>query len=323
MLTAFSNLNHRLQTLINHPSIPLKLARSINGSSPTDDFYQQVIQPNRNRLLSLRLCFELLSHDSVHYFIFDASFTRLESLTLKHLSKSNLVISCSFLTCLPRLTKLHLFLDDIEYVSEIGQVLCLILSLPVLRRCIIIHQNLSDNRMPKIMLPIAINSKPSPIEYLRIYNAGSVETIFSLLKHMPKIRYLDCDLSPRIDEITGEFETIHLPHLKQLFIGSALMTMNQCEGFLTGIGHRVEVLKLERDDEGDYLDAGRWERLIKKYLPHLKVFEMKCVDIKLEKLGRIDDSIVPFYSKFWIEHGWFASVTFSPYEAEFFIHPCK
>lgn len=229
-------------------------------------------------------------------------------------------ISCSFLNYLPRLTNLHLSVNERDYVSHMGLALSMILGLPVLKRCTIINGLDVKTPVPKIVLPTAVHSKASPIEYLTIDDVASAGTIVSLIRHMPNIRYLNCELFAPFNELSGELETIYLPHLKQFSMRHDSMNFDQVEILIKSLFHHVEIFKLEETFDGEYVDAGRWERLIKNYLPRLKIFDMKCLDINPEDLGPTFDMLIHFYSEFWLEHEWFPSVTFGPYDIQFFIH---
>lgn len=112
LLKAFSNLNHRFQTLIHHSSVLLKLTHDNKTSIPMKHFCKEVILPNKHRLFALHavpnwdhgLCFDCS--------IFDRSFERLESLTLTQLTTDQLPINCIYLIQLPRLYSLEVYLKS-------------------------------------------------------------------------------------------------------------------------------------------------------------------------------------------------------------------
>lgn len=318
MLKAFSNLNDRFQTLINHSSVLFKIADDRRNSRCMEDFYREIIERNRNRLLSLHIQSNLLAEIS-----FDASFSRLEFLELHSFSMRELRIDDLYhLNSLPRLYFVYLCLNG-ALDSEVSQILCLILSLPVLKRFIVLNRYNGLRFVLRIELPTAINSKSSSIEYLKIENAASVRAIISLLKRLPSLHHLSCGLFSEFDHITSDLETIHLPHLKRLSIRNDLVDFDHLETLIKSIGHHVEIFKLEETFDENYLDAERWKRLIEKFLPRLKVFEMECLEIGSTYIGLIYDAFRPFFSPFWTERGWLPSFSFNLFSMEFHIRPYK
>lgn len=321
MLKAFSKLNHRFQTLINHSSIPLKLNYYSRKSILMEDYYEEIIYSNRDRLLSLQLINNRVHNDLLDYFTFDASFTRLECLKLENLLEKNLLANCSCLKSLPRLHYLYISVNEKQYSPQILQILCLIVSLPVLKRCIFLNAMELGEHIPDILLSIATNSKPSSIEYLTIRDVASPRTIVSLLDHLPNIRRLECQFFGEFDEITDELKGVNLPHLRHLSIQNSSLRFDQVEALIQIVGHHVEFLKVYRYSGKDYIDAERWKRLIKMHLPLLKSLDLKCENICHYNINSIHDCLDPFHSQFWIEHQWFSSVSFNQYSMTFHIHP--
>lgn len=233
------------------------------------------------------------------------------------------MIICAFLNCLPRLLYLYISIFEHDFISKMGTILYLIISSPVLKRFTIINHMDWDEETPKIVLPTVVNSKTSSIEHSTIDDVVPAETLASLLKQMPNICHLNCVFLSIFNEISHELETIHLPCLKQLSIDAASVKWDYFEALIKSIGHRVEIFKLRRNFSRDFLDANQWEQLIKTFLPHLSVFDMKCANIKSAEIGLIYTLINPFYSKFWIEREWFLNVTFNLYSMHCHIHSYK
>ena len=323
MLKAFSNLNHRFQILIHHPSIQLNLKHCNQDPLSIGNYYRQIIEPNRARLRSLHLICGQHSPRRFDYIMMDASFSRLESLRLDDMSLDKLMMYCFYSNFLPNLHSLNICTDVSKNSSAMGNILRMILSLPSLKRCIV-SNNMNFRRvMLNRLLPNAINSKPSTIEYLKIDKAVSLEILLSLLKDLPELRHLEYFSLPRSIGNRFRCDLIDLSHLKQISIDAAAISFDQCEALIEIIGRHVEIFKLLRDKDENYLDAERWERIITNYLPHLRVFDMKYVDTTLWEIKLIDPSFDLFHSQFWIERKWFPTVTFGLFSSEFHIHPYK
>lgn len=325
MLKAFTDLNHRFQTLIHHSSISLKLKHNSRNSIPIADYSQHIIQPNRARLQSLHLVQHWTNRHRFDHVIFDASFTRLESLTIYYISVDQLLTTCFTLHALPRLYSLYLHpdIDQQKYSVEIGKIFVFILSLPVLKRCAILNEVIWQENVPNIVLPIAINSKSSSIEYLKIDYAPPPETLVSLLDHLPSLCHLECRFFGEFNVITNELKNINLPYLKRISLQIQSVEFNQIEALMKSIGHHVEVFKSSYSRVTRYLDDKRWQNMIETYLPRLKVFDMRAEEIQLSEFRSIHNLIGPFLSSFWTEHKWFPNVSLDHFWSTFHIHPYK
>ena len=319
MFKAFSDLNHRFQSLIHHPSILIRLEYDSRKSIPVEDYCQEIIQPNKDRLRSLHIVDGWNIERRFDHFIFDESFLHLESLKMHDISADQLTKICFSLKSLPRLYSFSVVGIQVEHEHDMSEIICLILSFPVLKRCTIITE--IDPDVPNIVLPTAINLKPSSMEYLCIGDSASLPNLVSLLEHLSNIRYLDCGFFAGFNENPSESKQVNLPHLKQLSFRNSSLRFDQVEALIKIIGHHVEVFKFCHYVGRDYLVGGRWENMIEKYLPRLKIFIMDCEEIELEPNESIDNLIGPFYSKFWTERQWFPTVCYGVRSMRFGIHP--
>lgn len=71
MLEAFSNLNQRFQTLVNHSSIPIKLKYPAGKSMSVKDYCEKLLLPNKHRLQSVQMITYRLNHNFFDFSIFD------------------------------------------------------------------------------------------------------------------------------------------------------------------------------------------------------------------------------------------------------------
>lgn len=256
-----------------------------------------MIESNRHRLLSLSFTSTTLLPTSLDHFDFDPSFSRLEHLALDGCDMGNLLGNCFILNSLPRLLSLYITAFRLHR-SEMGQMINSILPLPVLKRCIIRNPTIVTERGSNFVLPTVIEQKPSSVEYLVMDNTTSPRTIVSLLKYLPNIRHFKCRLFERSGESNGELATINLPHLKRLSIVNEFIDLNHIEALMKSIGHHVEVFKVSGNFGGLFSDTGRWEQMIKTYLPHLKVFDMKHQEVDYRNRFSINGCVNHFCSQF-------------------------
>lgn len=320
LLNTFSNLNHRFESLIHHPSVSLHLEYHSRNRLSLENYRGKLIEPNKARLRSFYLGnddTDLCYFDSL---IFDASFTRLECLILTNAANNQLLMTCLSLESLPRLIDLSINLNvDERNADEISQMFALVLSLSVLKRCSIINETESDGNLLKVVLPTSIDLKPSSIEYLTIDDIEFVGTILSLFQYLPNIRRLDCGFDRGFDQIDLNSEKVNLPHLKQLLIRDESIRFDQLEVLIKCIGSQLEFFQFSPRQAHEYFDAQRWERLIKTYLPRLKVLNLNFFTIfDFQFYPTIDERMNPFYSQFWIEHEWFPSISIDSYRLEAF-----
>lgn len=326
MLKAFSNLNHRFQTIVNHLSIPFKLTNDDNQSISAKDYCEKIILPNRHRLLSLHIESNWNVPYLSDFFYFDPSFERLESLRLTNLSTVQILFHCIYLVQLPRLYSLKISLDDdddSQILPNFDLIYRAIFSLPVLKHCeVSFSMDWFDNDF-SIVIPKMLNQKATSIECLCIDHPASISNIFSLLEYTPKIRYLKCEIVENFDEITENLVKMKLPFLKQISIRVIRYFFDKVETCMHCIGEQVEILKLQLSDNISYMNAARWERAIKKDLPRLKVLDIVLDDIVYDEIESIYALINPFYSQFWFERGWFTTLSLKPFYVTIHIRPYK
>ena len=63
-----------------------------------------------------------------------------------------------------------------------------------------------------------------------------------------------------------------LPALKYLSIECGLMARVEFESIVKNVSSQLEVLNIQHHSDEDYLDADRWEQMIKNHIPNLKEF---------------------------------------------------
>ena len=128
----FSNLNIRFQHLTNSSSLLFKISLDQTMSSEIRNDYKEVINHNKQHILSLRLCNSLFIDEIFTVCVLYASFDRLESLGLFQISTIKLV---TILVCLMTSPRLFLLRIDFEngYSDHFNEIYRMILHLPSLK----------------------------------------------------------------------------------------------------------------------------------------------------------------------------------------------
>jgi hypothetical protein len=82
---------------------------------------------------------------------------------------------------------------------------------------------------------------------------------------------------------------------------------NQFEPFIINLFHHLHVFRISTDNDKEYLNADRWERLISSHMIYLRAFDIQHLysirDVNDQWV--YDDLISQFTSSFWIERQWY------------------
>lgn len=324
LLNAFSHLNVRFQNLINHSSISLKLLHDNRKSIPMKLYCNEVILPNKHRILALHAMFNWDHGLCFDCSIFDIAFERLESLTLAKLTTDQLPINCIYLMQLPRLYSLQVYLEaEPNNFRNFNMIYQEILRLPVLKRLMFFSPLKWIEDRTVVVIPSIINPKASSIEDLYIRQIISPSNVLSVLEHTPQLCHLYCSELRESNVTTHQLKKMNLGCLKQISIEDCWIPFNRFEVLMHSIGEQLEILQFNRHGDTDCLNSDRWEQMIRNEMPRLKVFDMLCENILRTLIDSSDDLITSFYSQFWIERGWFSSVFLDQHWMKIHIHPYK
>jgi hypothetical protein len=307
---AFFNLNYRFQHLITSSSFPLKIQFRSKRTIELVQICQNVITPNRHRILSLNLENESLINDFFKYCIIDSSFNHLQSIILRGLDTKNSVMPLFYLTSLPHLFSLTIYIDA-QGDCDLRNIYRMIFSFPSLK-----YNKVSLFSCPIVehtntFIPVAINEKFSTIEYLIINYRCNLDDIFYMLYHTPRLRHLTCR---KLLESLNDFRNanpIMLCNLTHIYIDIVDTCFTDCEMFFKKLFAPVQVLHIKYREDRDYLDADDWGRLIKTYIPYLSRFDYEyqanypCDNDDILFFMKINQ----FTSPFWIERQWFFEFT--------------
>jgi len=316
---AFSNLNIRFENLINCPSFLLRINLQTDSKSIIEQRCQQFIIPNRHRIRSLNLIGQLLIDEVFNHHIINSSFTRLELLILNSITIHKLPIILSSLNSLPCLFSLIILMQYYDFnVDDIYQS---ILSLSTLKYS---YLSVFNYESSSAIMPIVINEYVSTIKYLVIDHSCSVNSLISLLCCTPQLRHLTCKRLIRVDENIREISSITTPYLTYIYIGVCYINFSVFEIFIKKISSRLKELHIHIFGIIDYLDANRWEQLIKEHMPHLRKFYFTYEQSINNKVRYPSYTIInQFNSSFWIQRKWFFELELNYNKIRFSIHPCR
>jgi hypothetical protein len=208
-----------------------------------------------------------------------------------------------YLNLLPRLSSLTIHLEE-DSQDNVKDVYRIMLCLPSLK-----YSKLSASYYDEsnLFIPLALNQPFSTIEYLVILVGCSIKDLTSILYHTPHLRHLYCHRLLAMDEIGGKEVSLTLPNLTHVHFEECLVKFDAFKVFMKKICSKLQRLYLMTYSNMNYLDANRWEQLIKKHMPHLCKFYLSN-HVFLEYSNDIIPDhklITQFITPFWIERQWY------------------
>jgi hypothetical protein len=188
-----------------------------------------------------------------------------------------------------------------------AQHLDIIWSLPKLRHCKlgkIFHMYLSES--PRVISFSLVN--------VSIWCSGDYRaSVNRLLKCTPNLQHLSMSLiDPNCDQIS-----FSIPSMKSLKI----FVEDFASSLKSLLSHMINLSKLNVNIWDIHLDGYRWEKIIRRYLPKLKIFQFSMSipsrnNIDCEQ--KVDEILNSFRTDFWLnEHRWFVRCHWNPDEDDF------
>jgi hypothetical protein len=320
---AFANLNSRFQYLITSSSLPLKIKFHSEVKTELTHYYENIIIPNRHRILSLDLSTNSFIKNFFAHCIIDSSFDRLESIVLSRISIARSVILLFYLKSLPRLFSLTMDIDS-EENNDLNDIYRMIFSLSSLKYTKLSLSSWFGDEDVNVFVPLAVNEAFSTIEYLIIDHPCSTNELLSIVCHTPRLRHLSCQNLTESDTITDTKQPMTLSNLTYICIADSLMTFYDFEMFIIKLSAEVQVLIINDCFDDTYLDVNRWKRLIEKHMPRLRRFDFIChSDLCIDFGGTFDELIPRFSSPFWSERQWCCGWVINNTYTHCFIHPYR
>ncbi|CAF1137166.1 unnamed protein product [Rotaria sordida] len=302
----FSNLNIRFKYLFNDSSLPLKLNLSWTSKSTFEYYYNYIIIPNLNRIISLHIPNPLAIKSILSLFSINNSFIRLESINFGRVNAAHITSLLTHLKKLPRLFSLSININNPKYDTHI--IFQLIFLLPVLKYCKISSEN--DESMFSIPILARKNEQQeSSIEYLIINSICEFDQLIAILSYTPRLTHLSChSLYIGNDQIQIPIIVTTTTNLRKLSIELDATPFHIFKTFVSKISFQLEVLRISAKYENSYLDAKQWQQLISCHMPHLRIFDFQfksqLCDDEMKSI-EYDKLIEQFNNKFWYERKWF------------------
>jgi hypothetical protein len=314
---AFSNLNQRFNNLVHFVFSTIKICRSTSSNRISDDCYQQLVVPNRNRIISYHVYGE--SHIGPFLLLrtIDASFNRLESLVLYRIQGYFFTLLFPYLTTLPCLFSLKIGCNDRSI--SFSTLFNLILRLPALK-----YNKISAvNNFASDLSPLNTNGF-SPMEHLVIDGACRFYDLIAVISYTPRLRHLTCRILCLGDQGT---KTIipNICNLRYASIHGRFLKFDVFEILIKKWFSQVRVLRFATCSVSSYLDADRWKRLILRHMPHLRKFDFKySIRISSQRtITQFHSNLNRFNSPFWIERKWFLELAICIRSLSFAIFTCS
>ncbi|UJR32673.1 hypothetical protein I4U23_020134 [Adineta vaga] len=304
---AFYNTNIRFQNLLINSNQPIKINISSMSKSTFQRYYRHMIMSNKHRIASM-----YLSNPFVVDIIFSpvrivSDFNRLERLVFDRIKSKYLPNILHYLASLPNLTSLTII--PIEIVSNQNDLIENILRLPALKYCrISLKQRFAST-------PLTISSNiTSPLEHLVIDYEFNLKQLNTFLSYVPQLRRLTCSSLFGTNILSAETSPTVLKNLTHISFDTIGTTFNHFEELIRNLTHQLQVLCISLNSDREYLDANRWEYLIKSFIPQLRIFDFQHTDFiesnTNENRAWYDSILQQFSSSFWHKRKWFFGYRF-------------
>ncbi|CAF1061424.1 unnamed protein product [Adineta steineri] len=267
---SFSNLNIRFQNLIIHSTFYLKVQFSSKSQSnlTIKDRYERYILPNKHRIISFYCDNELYYEEFIQLAPFNSTFNYLESIILKNISTFQFIDLFIYLKSLPRLSSLQIFFDDCD--DDIGDIFQLLFQLPFLKY---LKVDTGDYENSSLTLPVATNEQYTSIEFFVFFHSLTLNEFRRLLSYLPRLTHLYCFTIMGFESRNSIELFTNINNLVQFNLCIHGLPCNLCQALLSKLALQLNILSVTVfNKDKRYLDANRWEELIRKNMPHLERF---------------------------------------------------
>lgn len=318
IINTFSNLNKRFENLLNDLSLLLKLKLSSQRNLST--YCKTIILPNKHRIYSLNFSDESILDRFLIQCNINSSFQNLQSIILNSLPAYKFVVLLFDLISLPNLSSLKCYLTscflDVSYIYRIifrfQSLNYFYLSLPII-------EELEDFEQATF---VADKQQLSNIQYLTLDHCCTLNDFISIISCAPQLHHLICQTLFQSDENLEKDLLFPSINLTYLVLNRCELEFEILEKLMKKISLHLKVFRIIIRSKDDlYIDADRWERLIKEHMPCLKKFYMKYYEYFNEDLKF--SSIYKFSSIFWIERKWMFELELNQNDLIYSIQPQK
>lgn len=293
---AFSNLNNRFQLLLKSSSIRFKIDITSHRQTCWEHHFTNFILPYKYQIVSFHINkFSILS-----WFSIDSTLHNLKSLNLTDIPTNELILILISLARLPNLSSLTTRIDhqsiDFNIIYE------LIFNLPRLKY----NKLSSNNSATNISSLMKIRPHCTTIEHLVIDHTCTVNDLLTIISYTPRLTKLSCKQTLKSNLNNEPMKSVTLSYLKNLSIPFTHLTFNEFEVFIKKISSQLQSLLFNTHVESAYLNADRWEYLIEKFIPNLKIFDFAFIEV-IENRFEVTPyhkQITRFNSEFWLKKQW-------------------
>ncbi|CAF4146710.1 unnamed protein product, partial [Rotaria sordida] len=301
LYNAFSNLNIRFQDLLQCIYLRLKIHFPFQREFHFQYRLQNVIIPNKSRIISLCII-EIRNNDAIFSsMIIDSSFNRLESLILGKIKFNILLSVLRSLSVLSRLFSLTIVASG--NIINNDDPYNLIFSLSTLKYIKFSFETIH----PPMELWTNNNYQLNTLQYMILDHSCNLSTLLHMLSFTPQLRHLSYRFLYELNQsITNNIE-ITLPNLTHLSFYECHLSFNQLEIFIKKISStKLQVLRLTTRKDRAYFNGDRWKQLIIHYIPHLRLFQFEHQEIIHHNIGFTTNHALMhhFTSIFWIKPRW-------------------
>ncbi|CAF1379616.1 unnamed protein product [Rotaria sordida] len=299
----FYNLSKRFQNLAINSNVLTKINISTISKSNFEDYYQNIIIPNRNRIKLLRF-----SNPFTVDIIFAPprtilNFSHLETLILNSVQIRYFTKVFRHLIELPKLHSLTISLTS--YNQSLDVIFSNIFHLRKLKYCKIEYEikRIEDE-------PFQLNFTHrdfSPIECLIINGRFPFHGFKNLLWRLPKLQHLsiNCLVQPYYYVKQEKLSHIELKDLKYVSLQFDFIDFDRFEKIIKEFFYHVQILRLTTRIHTECLNAKRWQKLIMSYMPYLRIFDINHTGSIGKNNFTYHHRINQFNSSFWMEKKWF------------------
>ncbi|CAF4090357.1 unnamed protein product, partial [Adineta steineri] len=301
---SFSNLNIRFQDLITHSTFYLKVQFSSESQSnlTIKDRYERYILPNKHRIISFYCEEQLYYEEFIRLSPINSTFNHLESIILKHISTFQFIGLLFYLKSLLRLSSLQIFFDSCE--DDIGDIYKLIFQLPFLKY---LRVEIDDFEVSGLTLPMATNEQYTSIEFFIFFHYLTLDQFCHLLSYTPRLTHLHCFTIIGFEDTNSIEIFTKISNLVRLDLCIHDLPCNLCQALLLKLPLQLKILSvIVFDKDKSYLDANRWEELIRKNMPNLERFILSWHE-NMDKSFQITDyhkTIPNYFLPFWMKKEW-------------------
>lgn len=319
---AFDDLNARFNHLLIYLPIPLKIKLNCPNSIEQLDHYRNIIQSNRQRILSLSLENNRLINVFFSNYLTSSLFKRLESIVLEGIESDTLLSTISYFKSIPCLFSLTVCLPmfDMECPLDIYYSIFSLNSLKYVKLSTQIDIDLYYVDLFPVILHDDEHSKNT--EYLTIDHRCNVVEFYHIISLLPKLRSLKCANLQNSIFPTNIVPSISFSHLTSLDIEHTSISFTEFASLATQVLAKIKILKIAIISDMTYMNAQKWEELITNSMPNLCKFYLYHHECQVDsEYVSFCKSIEGFMSSFWTERKWYVECVIDTGGIHYSIHP--